>query len=632
MCSLQTASPTATRPSDASLTVELYTGEEISRELLERASALDCRGPFSAEVWWDAWWKHLRPPGTELFLLTISRGGQLLGLAPWYTRRSRAYGRVVRFLADSACSDYMTIPTARDCEDEVRSELARWIAAEAGRSWDMFILTGISAADTLMGPLADEVRQHDILLDQRAIGNTWRVALPQTWDEYVELFSKRDRYRLRRVKREMLDSGRAVVRRVTSRVDFERGYEIQYRLRNLRCDSQGEESCFADLRFTAFLREASRRFLERGQLRLQWMEVDGQPIAFDSSFVDQGGVYLYQTAFDPEKADLGPGRLHLQASIAQAIEEGHRFFDFLRGDEPYKHHFRATAIPLFEMRLVAPRVRPRLGYHAWKLKKQAKAKARRWMGRTDGNAAARPDAAQSARHSRDQTPAANLTPRPLGRIGQFADDCRRFGVRAGASGLAYRLIRRSCRLTIAHVLRLDVTELAPQLRLPPDFECRWLTADEVRAFASDAANDLEDSLADRVNDGRNFCFGVLCNRRLVNYCWYSLGAISKEHSFGAGLALPTDTLFLYKAFTDPDFRGRHFHPSAVSRVVHEFAKRGISRVVALVENDNWPSLHSHAKLGFRRVGRMLVGGRRPLRTERYPPTAIAMGIRFGQQA
>ncbi len=385
MCSVSLARSAATSRSAESLTVELFTGAEIPRGMVERAAALDSRSPFAGEVWWDAWWHHLRPPDAELFLLTVSRGDQLLGLAPWYMRRTRGYGRVVRFLGDSACTDYTTISTATGHENEVRREIARWIAAEAGRSWDMFILTGVAAGDPLTGSLADDVRGGDVLLDQRTIGNTWRVALPPTWEEYVELYSKRDRYRLRRVKREMLDSGRAVVRRVASPADFERGYELQYRLRQIRCRSQGERCLFDDLRFTAFVREASRRFLERGQLRLQWTEVDGEPVAFDSGFVDQGGVYIYQTAFDPAKSELSPGRLHLQASIAAAIDEGRRFFDLLRGDEPYKRHLRATPIPLFELRLVAPRFKPRLGYHVWKFKKQAKANARRLLGRTGGS-------------------------------------------------------------------------------------------------------------------------------------------------------------------------------------------------------------------------------------------------------
>jgi CelD/BcsL family acetyltransferase involved in cellulose biosynthesis len=550
-------------------------------------------------------------------------------------RRSRAHGRVVRFLADGACSDYTTIPTLPGSEDEVRREIAQWIGAEAGRSWDTFILTGVSGVDELMMSLGELVQEHNVLLDRRTIGNAWRVSLPATWDEYVDQYSKRDRYRLRRVKREMFDSGRAVMRRVVSPADLEQGYEIQYRLRQLRCDSQGELSCFADLRFTAFLREASRRFLERDQLRLQWTEVDGEPVAFDSGFVDQGGVYVYQTAFDPAKADLSPGRLHLQASIAHAIDEGHQFFDFLRGDEPYKRHFRATAIPLWEMRLVAPRVVPRLGYQVWKLHKQAKAGARRLLRRRGASAAASPNGSES-------TAVALRRPSPstarsdgsgkLTRLGKLTDECRRFGVSSAASGLAYRVVRRIGRVRRVHVLSLDIAELPPQPALPRAFEWRWLTPSEVRDYAADEVNDLDAAVEKPGGNGDHSCCAVLIGSRLVNYCWYAVGSIEAEHSFGLGLSLPSDTLFLYKAFTHPDFRGRGFHPIGVSRAIESFAQRGISRVIALVENDNWPSLISHAKLGFRRAGRLLVGGRGPLTTRRYPSDAMAMGIRFGHQA
>jgi hypothetical protein len=74
MSLLQTANPTAIGSRDASLSVELFTGEEFPRRLLDRVSTLDARSPFACELWWDAWWTHLRPAGAELFLLTVSRG------------------------------------------------------------------------------------------------------------------------------------------------------------------------------------------------------------------------------------------------------------------------------------------------------------------------------------------------------------------------------------------------------------------------------------------------------------------------------------------------------------------------------------------------------------------------------
>jgi hypothetical protein len=54
-------------------------------------------------------------------------------------------------------------------------------------------------------------------------------------------------------------------------------------------------------------------------------------------------------------------------------------------------------------------------------------------------------------------------------------------------------------------------------------------------------------------------------------------------------------------------------------------------VIALIENDNWPWLVNHAKLGFRRAGRLLVGGRGPLQIRRHPVAAGSLRIRFGDQ-
>ena len=368
----------STRP----LTVELVTGNRMPAGLIDSTMALDSAAPFGRAIWWDSWWRHLRPPGSELFLLTVSQGDELLGLAPCYAHRSYRFGRVVRFLGDGhACSDYMTIAAVPDYRVEVWREITKWVAAEAGRSWDTFILAGVSASDEPLQTFCKQISRQNVLVDQRTVSNTWRLTLPDTWDAYVELLSGRHRNQLRRTKREMFNSGRAILRRVTSLSDFERGFDIQRHLYRLRRNSLGDDGCFADPRFEPFLRETSRRFLEQGALRLQWMEVDGEPVAFESSFVDQQGVFGYQFGFDPSKSKLNPGRLHIQASIMKAIVDGYSFFDFLRGDEPYKAHFRATPIPLLETRLIARRTLPRLGHRFWKLQNQLKAGVRASLGR-----------------------------------------------------------------------------------------------------------------------------------------------------------------------------------------------------------------------------------------------------------
>ncbi len=616
-------------PADRSaqaLTVKLITGSEVPADLLARTTTLAGGGPFGRALWWGSWWRHLRPRRSELFLLTVSQGDELIGLAPWYTQRAFDYGRIVRFLGDGrACSDYATILAAPQRRAEVWREITHWVAAEAGTSWDAFILDGVSAADEGLQEFCQQIGQQDIVVDQRPVANTWRLTLPENWEAYVELFSKQHRNRLRRTKREMLDSGRAVLHRVTSPADFEHGFEIQCRFHQLRRNSLGDEGCFADPQFETFLREATERFLRQGALRLQWTEVDGEPVAFDSGYVEQEGVFAYQTGFDPAKSDLSPGRLHFQASIMKAIEEGYRFFDFLRGDEPYKAHFRATPIPVLETRLISPRIRPRLGHRCWKFQQRVKARVRARSERKSSSRLRFLRALLPGSADRAPTPAAVQTmPRHT-----FAAVYSRYGVVSAAKGLAYRVARRLCRLQIGHVLTLELADLSPTPPPLTGLEYRWLAADEVRVFAVDPANDLDPSLAARLENGRNYCLAAFDGARLANYSWYALESIEAEHSLGIGLALPTGTVYLYKAYTHPDFRGRSVYHAALQHAAQFFAQRGISRLIALVEFGNWASVRSHEKLGCRHAGKTLKFGRPPVAFERFPQVAEALGIRFG---
>ena len=134
----------------------------------------------------------------------------------------------------------------------------------------------------------------------------------------------------------------------------------------------------------------------------------------------------------------------------------------------------------------------------------------------------------------------------------------------------------------------------------------------MRAAAADPRHELDASIAARLLSGRDFCFAAFHGDRLANYSWFALDAIEPEHSFGAGLTLPPDTVYLYKAYTVPDYRGRQIHGAALSRAAEHFRQRGAARMIAIVDYANWASLRSHAKLGFRRAGRLFWIGRRSI--------------------
>ena len=164
-------------------------------------------------------------------------------------------------------------------------------------------------------------------------------------------------------------------------------------------------------------------------------------------------------------------------------------------------------------------------------------------------------------------------------------------------------------LEIGQVLRLDLASIHAA-RPALDLEYRFLTGDDVQAAAADPLHDLDAGMAKRLPSGRDFCFAAFDGQRLANYAWYALEAIEPEHSFVAGLRLPRDTVYMYKAYTVPAYRGRQIHGAALSRAAGHFRQRGVAQMIAIVEFANWASLRSHAKLGFRPAGRLLCIGRK----------------------
>ncbi len=186
------------------------------------------------------------------------------------------------------------------------------------------------------------------------------------------------------------------------------------------------------------------------------------------------------------------------------------------------------------------------------------------------------------------------------------------GLARTAKHLGYRAARRLFKLEIADILALD---LGPMRQMPPEksrFEFRFLSAEEIRAAASDPANNLKAEMAGRLEFGRSFCFAAVDRGRLANYSWYALRHVEPEHSFNLGLTLPDDTVYMYKAFTLPAYRGQRLHQATIHRAVQAFAATGIRRLVAIVEYGHWASLRSHLRMGCRRAGRFCLIRRRPI--------------------
>jgi CelD/BcsL family acetyltransferase involved in cellulose biosynthesis len=335
--------------------VRLITSFDELTALEGEWNALAADAPFRSWDWLATWWKHYgtvdakkrRAADRRLNVLAIyDRAGddsrQLIGVAPWYLEHSLVSGNVLRWLGDGeVCTDHLSLVC--------RPEHGRYVAAAVAEAltgpfvdWDRLDLENVDADDENVEFLMASFREHQCAVSRQRNGACWAVTLPATWEDYLAENSKSHRKQLRQLERRVLTSGRAHWRRVDSANDFAEGWGVLVDLHQQRRKSLGEPGCFASRPFHEFHRELAARMLNRGQLRLSWLELDGAPAAAEYHFAGEHTTYAYQGGVDPSRLDEEPGRLSTILCLRAAVDEGQQQFDFLRGNEPYKAHWRAT--------------------------------------------------------------------------------------------------------------------------------------------------------------------------------------------------------------------------------------------------------------------------------------------------
>ena len=349
-----------------------------------------CGGvPLRSWTWLSTWWRHYAPddrsrrPKMRLHVPCVfDEADRLIGLAPWYLDRSAAQGRVLRMLGTAeVCSDYLSVLCEPACEEQVAQALADLLTEEAcgnGRyalRWDLLELTGVDAADRPVGRLVDALAARGCVVHRRFGLNCWRVELPTSWDDYVAMVSKNRRRHIRRLERDYLDTGRALLHAVRRTEELPAALDLLIDLHQRRRSMLGQPGCFASALFTAFNREVVPALFCMGQLQFYWLEVDGRPVTAEYLLAGDGVLYAYQAGVDPAALEHEPGKLINLMMLRRAIEQGYRAFDFLRGDEPYKASFYATPRPSLELRVVPQRTAARLRHGLW----LAGSNVKRWI-------------------------------------------------------------------------------------------------------------------------------------------------------------------------------------------------------------------------------------------------------------
>ena len=288
--------------------------------------------PFQSPAWVLPWWRRLGCG--RLWVLTLRRGGRLVGLAPLCV--SRYYGTPLRrvCILGTGNTDYLDLLLEPEAAELGTRLLLDHLARER-RRWDFCDFQQLRADS----PLLHTAMPAGLRAEIRTQETCPVLSLSGRGEGVEEWLSPRMAANLRYSRRRLAREGG---RLETADADtLGETLDALYRLHAARWNRRHLTGAFAGRRTREFHREAAAALLERGWLRLYGLRLEGDLCAVLYCFLCGGRAYYYSGGFDPAIGALSPGTLLTAHAIDDALRNGAAEFDFLRGDEAYKYRWGA---------------------------------------------------------------------------------------------------------------------------------------------------------------------------------------------------------------------------------------------------------------------------------------------------
>lgn len=237
---------------------------------------------------------------------------------------------------------------------------ALYIVREDDESLGMFLGTGNSDYLDVVGDAAaviDELAGLDCqmwdLQQLRPSSTMLSVAPPAGWTDSVDdqdrcpilplddiPTSTHFRKKIRYYRRALARLG-DVREELATATNLDEQLEALFTLHAARWQQRGLPGVLADDVVQQFTRDAARRMLDAGALRMYATRVADRIVAVFYGFAFGDTVYYYLSGYDPALEKLSIGTLLVAHAVDEAVRDGAATFDFLRGAEEYKYAWGA---------------------------------------------------------------------------------------------------------------------------------------------------------------------------------------------------------------------------------------------------------------------------------------------------
>lgn len=304
----------------------------ISRENLDNLAEYytdgsnSLRWPVVATLpgWLNAWWQSFGA-GFEQLVLVAREKNRIIGIAPL-----KISDGSVSFIGDNSVCDYLDFITTPGKEDSFARALLDYLSAQKVKALVMETLRPGSVAGHYVFDEAARRGQSPLC---QTIDVSAEMELPDTWEGYLATLESKQR---REAERKVRQLGSLAEVRLRVLHDNEAGKADLALFFQMMVDSRRDKAVFLTEEMRLFFERVAAAMSAYGMLRLAFLEVGVARVAGVLYFEDDARIYLYNSGYLPQYANMDAGLVSKLYCIRQAILTHKRVFDFMKGPEVYK--------------------------------------------------------------------------------------------------------------------------------------------------------------------------------------------------------------------------------------------------------------------------------------------------------
>lgn len=327
---------------------------DANRDLVEEWDDLADRVPGSSPAlrpgWFEAWRAAFGRGSLEVF--SARSNGRLTAIAPF----ERRGGALI------APSNYHTLEYGILAEDDDgRSDIVEQLLAARPRRIQAD-LTHSGIGSESMEQACRDVGYRIILREQERCPY---IDTTGSWDDYETTLTAKMRREMRRRWRKLSELGEleCIVEDGTTGLDglLDEGFWIEGAAWKAEASSAISSSRAAE----RFYRLIGSWAAKRSMLRLAFLHLDGQPLAFDFTLETETHHYLVKTGYLPSHREYAPSTLLRREMVKRAFDIGVGIYDFSGSDEPWKLRWTQKVRTLSRIQAFRPSPPGLVDWAAW---------------------------------------------------------------------------------------------------------------------------------------------------------------------------------------------------------------------------------------------------------------------------